>query len=215
MSPDEPTQRKPPVEIPNDMNAFNRTLIEEFRANRGQLSGVLASSQLMLLTTTGARSGKERTTVIGYRKDGERLVAIASGNGAPSDPAWYLNLQARPIATAEVGSDKFKVRVRDQHEVIELLPENALRQLEGAARREPFRDRSHPILHETTPLPGLIAGGRLGRLHADHLHLRIDGLGGDAGPGGATPAADWHDDHFDLGLLLEDLQRIRPDAGAH
>ncbi len=112
MSPDEPTQRKPPVEIPNDMNAFNRTLIEEFRANRGQLSGVLASSQLMLLTTTGARSGKERTTVIGYRKDGERLVAIASGNGAPSDPAWYLNLQARPIATVEVGSDKFKVRAR-------------------------------------------------------------------------------------------------------
>jgi deazaflavin-dependent oxidoreductase (nitroreductase family) len=112
MSPDQPTQRKPPVEIPNDMNAFNRKLIEEFRANRGQLSGVLASSQLMLLTTTGARSGKERTTVIGYRKDGERLVAIASGNGAPSHPAWYLNLEARPTATVEVGSDKFKVRAR-------------------------------------------------------------------------------------------------------
>jgi deazaflavin-dependent oxidoreductase (nitroreductase family) len=112
MSPDQPTQRKPPVEIPNDMNAFNRKLIEEFRANRGQLSGVLASSQLMLLTTTGARSGKERTTVIGYRKDGERLVAIASGNGAPSHPAWYLNLEARPTATVEVGTDKFKVRAR-------------------------------------------------------------------------------------------------------
>jgi deazaflavin-dependent oxidoreductase (nitroreductase family) len=94
------------------MNAFNRKLIEEFRANRGQLSGVLASSQLMLLTTTGARSGKERTTVIGYRKDGERLVAIASGNGAPSHPAWYLNLEARPTATVEVGTDKFKVRAR-------------------------------------------------------------------------------------------------------
>jgi deazaflavin-dependent oxidoreductase (nitroreductase family) len=94
------------------MNAFNRKLIEEFRANRGQLSGVLASSQLMLLTTTGAKSGKERTTVIGYRKDGERLVAIASGNGAPSHPAWYLNLEARPIATVEVGSEKFKVRAR-------------------------------------------------------------------------------------------------------
>jgi deazaflavin-dependent oxidoreductase (nitroreductase family) len=66
----------------------------------------------MLLTTTGAKSGKERTTVIGYRKDGERLVAIASGNGAPSHPAWYLNLQARPIATVEVGPDKFKVRAR-------------------------------------------------------------------------------------------------------
>jgi deazaflavin-dependent oxidoreductase (nitroreductase family) len=98
--------------MPTDMNAFNRQLIEEFRANRGQLSGPMAGRELMLLTTTGAKSGKERTTVIGYRKDGERLVAIASGNGAPSHPAWYLNLQARPIATAEVGPDKFKVRAR-------------------------------------------------------------------------------------------------------
>jgi F420H(2)-dependent quinone reductase len=47
------------------MNAFNRKLIEEFRANRGQLGGPVAGSQLLLLTTTGARSGKERTTVIG------------------------------------------------------------------------------------------------------------------------------------------------------
>ncbi len=66
----------------------------------------------MLLTTTGAKSGKQRTTVIGYRKDGDRLVVIASGNGAPKNPAWYLNLQARPIATVEVGAEKFKVRAR-------------------------------------------------------------------------------------------------------
>ena len=112
MSPDEPTQRKPPPQIPTDMNAFNRKLIDEFRANRGQLSGPMAGSSLMLLTTTGARSGKERTTVIGYRKDGGRFVAIASGNGAPSHPAWYRNLQARPIATVEVGPDKIKVRAR-------------------------------------------------------------------------------------------------------
>ena len=112
MSPDEPTQRKPPPQIPTDMNAFNRKLIEEFRANRGQLSGPMAGSSLMLLTTPGAKSGKERTTVIGFRKDGDRFVAIASGNGAPSHPAWYRNLQARPIATVEVGPDKIKVRAR-------------------------------------------------------------------------------------------------------
>jgi deazaflavin-dependent oxidoreductase (nitroreductase family) len=98
--------------MPTDMNAFNRKLIEEFRANRGQLSGPMAGSQLMVLTTTGAKSGKERTTVIGFRKDDDRYLAIASGNGAPSDPAWYRNLQARPIATVEVGPDKFKVRTR-------------------------------------------------------------------------------------------------------
>ena len=112
MSPDEPTQRKPPPQVPTDLKAFNQKLIAEFRANGGKLSGPVAGSQLILLTTTGRKSGKERTTVIGYRKDGDRLVAIASGNGAPSHPAWYLNLQARPIATIEVGTDKFKVRAR-------------------------------------------------------------------------------------------------------
>ena len=112
MSPDESTRRPGPVEIPADMIAFNRKVIKEFRANRGQLSGPMEGRSLMLLTTTGAKSGKERTAVLGFRKDGDRIVAIASGNGAPSHPAWYLNLQARPIATVEVGADKFKVRAR-------------------------------------------------------------------------------------------------------
>ncbi len=112
MSSEQPTQRKPPPQIPSDMNAFNRKLIEEFRANGGQLSGPMAGRTLMLLTTTGAKSGKERTAVLGFGKDGDRYVVIASGNGAPSHPAWYQNLLARPIATVEVGPDKFKVRAR-------------------------------------------------------------------------------------------------------
>lgn len=92
------------------MLAFNRKLIEEFRANRGRLSGNMAGRSLMLLTTTGARSGEPRTAVMGYRKDGDRYVVIASGNGAPSHPAWYRNLQANPIATVEVGPEKFEVQ---------------------------------------------------------------------------------------------------------
>jgi deazaflavin-dependent oxidoreductase (nitroreductase family) len=111
MSPEEKNS-KPAPQVPPDIKAFNRKLIEEYRANGGKLSGPVAGSQLLLLTTTGAKSGKERTTVIGYRNDGDRLVAIASGNGAPKHPAWYLNLQARPIATVEVGPNKFKVRAR-------------------------------------------------------------------------------------------------------
>jgi deazaflavin-dependent oxidoreductase (nitroreductase family) len=125
MSPGEPTQRKPPTQIPTDMNAFNRKLIEEFRANRGQLSGQMAGRTLVLLTTTGAKSGKERTAVLGFGKDGDRYVVIASGNGAPSHPAWYRNLLARPIATVEVGPDKFKVRARtarpDEREALKPL----------------------------------------------------------------------------------------------
>src|SRR5438309_3447696 len=111
MSP-EPTERNPPSQITSDINAFNKKLIEEFRANRGQLSGPMAGRTLMLLTTTGAKSGKERTAVLGFGKDGDRYVVIASGNGAPSHPGWYQNLLARPIATVEVGPNKFKARAR-------------------------------------------------------------------------------------------------------
>src|SRR5437868_13414645 len=110
MSDETSRPRRPP--IPTDIKAFNRKLIEEFRANRGQLSGQMAGRTLMLLTTTGAKSGKERTAVLGFGKDGDRYVVIASGNGAPSHPAWYQNLLARPIATVEAGPNKFKVRAR-------------------------------------------------------------------------------------------------------
>src|SRR3989442_5211782 len=111
MSAEQPPRRSPP-QIPADMKAFNRKVIDYFRANRGTLTGPLAGRTLMLLTTTGARSGKERIAVLGFGKDGDRYVVIASGNGAPSHPGWYHNLLARPIATVEVGPDKFKVRAR-------------------------------------------------------------------------------------------------------
>jgi deazaflavin-dependent oxidoreductase (nitroreductase family) len=104
------SQQKP--QIPPDMNEFNRKVVEEFRANGGKLSGPLAKSRLMLLTTKGARTGQGRTVVIGYRPAGDSYVVIASANGAPSDPAWYRNLQAHPHATAEVGDKKFHVHPR-------------------------------------------------------------------------------------------------------
>ena len=111
MSSEQPP-RNPPPPIPSDIKAFNQKLIQEFRANRGQLSGPMAGRTLMLLTTTGAKSGKERIVVLGFGKDGENFVVVASGNGAPSHPGWYQNLQARPIVTVEVGADKFKARAR-------------------------------------------------------------------------------------------------------
>lgn len=95
-----------------DIEEFNRKIIEEFRANRGRLSGPMAGRQIMLLTTKGARTGQERTVVIGYRPAGDSYVVIASASGAPTDPAWYRNLQAHPHATAEVGDQKFHVHPR-------------------------------------------------------------------------------------------------------
>jgi deazaflavin-dependent oxidoreductase (nitroreductase family) len=104
------TPRREPVEIPTDMLAFNRALIEEFRATGGQLSGRMAGRSLLLLTTTGARSGQPRTTVLGYGRDGDRYAVIASGNAAPAHPAWYRNLLANPVATVEIGAETVEVR---------------------------------------------------------------------------------------------------------
>jgi deazaflavin-dependent oxidoreductase (nitroreductase family) len=102
-------ERKPPA-IPTDMKAFNEKVIKDFRATKGKMTGQMEGRGILLLTTTGARTGKERTTVLGYGRAGERLVVIASDNGAPSAPDWYHNLLKRPLATVEVGPDKFKVR---------------------------------------------------------------------------------------------------------
>jgi len=99
-------------QIPADMNSFNRKVIDDFRANKGQLSGPMAGRKVLLLTTKGARTGEDRTVVLGYRQAGNSYVVIASANGAPSDPAWYRNLQAHPHATAEVGDKKFHVHPR-------------------------------------------------------------------------------------------------------
>ncbi len=98
--------------IPQDMKAFNRAIVQEWRANAGRLSGPMAGRNLILLTTTGARSGQPRTIVVGFGRNGDNLVAIASNNGAPAHPAWYLNLLADPVATVELGADKFDIRAR-------------------------------------------------------------------------------------------------------
>jgi len=104
---DEDTMAKP-----TDMKAFNAKVIADFRANHGQFTGPMAGRGVLILTTTGARSGKARTAVLGYGRAGDRLVVIASDNGAPAAPAWYHNLLARPIATVELGPEPFKVRAR-------------------------------------------------------------------------------------------------------
>ena len=92
------------------MEAFNRDLVNEYRANGGTVTGPFAGRPLLLLTTTGARSGEQRTTPLVYTTDGERLVIIASKGGAPNNPAWYHNLTANPEATVELGTERFQVR---------------------------------------------------------------------------------------------------------
>ena len=93
-----------------DMREYNARLIEEYRANGGRLSGQLASSQILLLITTGAKSGQERVTPMGYRLDGERIVVIAANAGAHTHPDWYHNLVAYPEVTVELGAERFPAR---------------------------------------------------------------------------------------------------------
>ena len=91
----------------SEWNDFNQKLIAEYRANDGKVTGQFANAPLLLLTTTGAKSGKQRTTPLVHTVDGDRLVIIASKAGAPTNPDWYYNLLANPKVTVELGSESF------------------------------------------------------------------------------------------------------------
>jgi deazaflavin-dependent oxidoreductase (nitroreductase family) len=99
-----------PATDPAAMNAFNRLLIDQFRASRGMLTGQLAGAPILLLTTTGAKTGRRHTTPLGYLRDGQRHVVAASRAGAPANPHWYANLLANPAASVETGIETFDAR---------------------------------------------------------------------------------------------------------
>jgi deazaflavin-dependent oxidoreductase (nitroreductase family) len=83
---------------------FNQQVIEEFRANHGRVGGPFEGGRLLLLTTTGAKTGKRHTNPVGFLPDGERILVIASAGGAPNHPDWFHNLVADPRVTVENGT---------------------------------------------------------------------------------------------------------------
>ncbi|RKT55035.1 nitroreductase/quinone reductase family protein [Saccharothrix australiensis] len=83
---------------------FNQQVIEEFRANRGRVGGYFEGGRLILLTTTGARTGRPRTTPLGYLPDGDRILVIGSAGGSDKHPDWYHNILADPTVTVEDGT---------------------------------------------------------------------------------------------------------------
>ncbi|MFI5676464.1 nitroreductase/quinone reductase family protein [Streptomyces cellulosae] len=92
-------------------NPFNDQIIEEFRANKGRMSGAFEGARLILLTTTGARTGTPHTTPVGYLPDGgDRILVIASAGGSPRHPDWYRNLLAHPRVTVESGAFTYEAR---------------------------------------------------------------------------------------------------------
>jgi deazaflavin-dependent oxidoreductase (nitroreductase family) len=92
--------------LPSDMRAFNRQIISDFRAHDPKVAG----RRILLLTTTGARSGQLHITPMTYASDGDRVVVIASNAGAVRHPDWYLNLVANPVVTVELHDETYQAR---------------------------------------------------------------------------------------------------------
>jgi deazaflavin-dependent oxidoreductase (nitroreductase family) len=88
-----------------DAREINRQVIDQFRAG-GEIQG-MHRDRLVLLTTTGARTGQRRTTPMMFHRDGDRLLVVASNIGAPRHPDWYVNLAASPRVTVEVGDETY------------------------------------------------------------------------------------------------------------
>ena len=83
----------------------NKKVIEEFRTNDGKVGGWFADKSVLILHTTGARSGKERLAPLVYRQEGDRVFIFASKGGSDSHPDWYHNLKANPTVTVELGTE--------------------------------------------------------------------------------------------------------------
>jgi deazaflavin-dependent oxidoreductase (nitroreductase family) len=94
------------------MSDFNSRIIEEFRANEGRVGGPFRGAPMLLLHTTGARSGEARVTPVVYQRVGDELAIFGSKAGAPTNPAWYHNLVATLAATVEVGTETYPVTAR-------------------------------------------------------------------------------------------------------
>ncbi|NKZ06156.1 nitroreductase/quinone reductase family protein [Actinomadura latina] len=161
------------------MSDWNRQVIEEFRANAGRVGGRFEGADLLILTSTGARTGRPHTTPLGCMPDGDRLLVFASNAGLPHDPAWYHNIRADPRVTVELGTETFDgVAVpiegdeRDRLYALrsEAIPVFAEYQLQTA--------RVIPVVAVHRGLPDG-AGTELARIHND-LRARLADLRADA-----------------------------------
>ena len=99
-------------DFPNDFAGYNRALVEEFRTNGGKVTGIFGGAPLVLVTTTGAKSGVRRTSPVVYTRDGDNVVIIASKGGSPTNPDWYHNLVANPEVTVELADETYEARAR-------------------------------------------------------------------------------------------------------
>lgn len=96
----------------NLVRVLGRFHVRIYRLTRGRFVGRVGKAPILLLTTTGRRSGKPRTAPLLYLRDGEQLAIVASFGGNPTHPVWYLNLTANPKVQVQVGPDRFSATAR-------------------------------------------------------------------------------------------------------
>jgi len=103
-------------------NAWNTTIIAEFRANEGKVGGPFEGAPVLLLHTTGARTRKERINPMMYLNEEGRVYVFASKAGADTHPDWFHNLVANPQVTIEMGKEKVNATANpvtgDEHDRI-------------------------------------------------------------------------------------------------
>ncbi|MEU5150446.1 nitroreductase/quinone reductase family protein [Streptomyces yangpuensis] len=185
----------------SSFNEFNENVIAEFRANAGKVGGPFAGAELLLLTTTGARSGIPHTVPLGFLRDGGGTpLVVASAAGADRHPAWYHNLLARPLVQVETGTEEYEaVAVPAAGARRDELFAQIVRAEPGYGEYQARTARVIPVValqrtHEVPEEEGGIAGKLLsvhGWLRAQLAHVRelaADGAA-EAGAPGAGAAS--------------------------
>ncbi|MFE9015669.1 nitroreductase/quinone reductase family protein [Streptomyces cyaneofuscatus] len=157
-------------------SAFQQSVIDEFRANAGKVGGPFAGSDLLLLTTTGARTGRPHTTPLGHVRDGESVLVVGSNLGAPHHPDWYHNLLAHPAVQVELGDQEFEtVALPAEGATRDELFARVVAEAPGYAEYQAVTDRVLPVvvLHLPDPQePAPAITSLAGKLTEVHTWLR-------------------------------------------
>ena len=133
----------------NSFNDFNRLLIDDLRANDGRASsGPFKGADVLILTTTGAKTGALRENPLAFSRDNGHYVVIASKGGAPTNPAWYHNLVANPVVTVEALGETFKARAKviDGEDDYERLYREHARKMPGFNEYRQRTSRRIPVI---------------------------------------------------------------------
>ena len=130
-----------------DINAWNAAFIEGYRASGGKVGGNFEGVPVLILHTTGARTGQDRMNPLVYQRYGDALVVFASGGGAPRNPDWFHNLMADPYVTVEVGEEVLAMAARvAEGEERDRLWDLEKRSIPAFADHEQMTTRQIPVI---------------------------------------------------------------------